>query len=154
MHTKLIFAIALLCTSLQTSHQEYYVFQYPNVDKSKLRVNLSGFENFEQEYRGQDYLVQSKSNSQIHFNVLYYSLNKDEAKKSNQFIDDAKENEFQYIDKAIHCKEGFSTRELNMYAISKVNEKMFVIVHFSKENYSSNDSLAINQMIHSVSYEK
>ena len=155
MQTKLflLLFIAIFSCSFQSTTNEYNIFQYPNQDKSKLRVNLHGFENFSQEFRGKDYLVQSISNKHISFSILYYVMNKDESKKSNAFFDDAKENEFHYIDKTVTCKEGVSLREFNLYGISKVDEQMFVIVHFSKENYSINDSLQIRKMLHSLRYE-
>jgi hypothetical protein len=129
------------------------VFQYPNQVKSKLRVNLHGFDNFSQEFRGKDYLVQSISNKHISFSILYYVMNKEESKKSNEFFADAKENEFHYIHQTVTCKEGVSLREFNLYGVSKVDEQMYVIVHFSKENYSKNDSLQITKMLHSLRYE-
>ncbi len=129
------------------------MFQYPNQVKSKLRVNLHGFDNFSQEFRGKDYLVQSISNKHISFSILYYVMNKEESKKSNEFFADAKENEFHYIHQTVTCKEGVSLREFNLYGVSKVDEQMYVIVHFSKENYSKNDSLQITKMLHSLRYE-
>jgi hypothetical protein len=80
-------------------------------------------------------------------------MNKEESKKSNEFFADAKENEFHYIHKTVTCKEGVSLHEFNLYGVSKVDEQMFVIVHFSKENYSKNDSLQITKMLHSLKYE-
>jgi uncharacterized protein YfkK (UPF0435 family) len=80
-------------------------------------------------------------------------MNKEESKKSNDLFADAKENEFHYIHKTVTCKEGVSLREFNLYGISKVDEQMYVIVHFSKENYSKNDSLQITKMLHSLRYE-
>ena len=129
------------------------MFQYPNQVKSKLRVDLHGFENFSQEFRGKDYLVQSISNKHISFSILYYVMNKEESKKSNEFFADAKENDFHYIHQTVTCKEGVSLNEFNLYGVSKVDEQMFVIVHFSKENYSKNDSLQITKMLHSLRYE-
>ena len=155
MQTKLflLLFIAIFTCSFQTISNEYYVFQYPNQVKSKLRVSLHGFENFSQEFRGKDYLVQSISNKHISFSILYYVMNKEESKKSNDLFADAKENEFHYIHKTVTCKEGVSLREFNLYGISKVDEQMYVIVHFSKENYSKNDSLQITKMLHSLRYE-
>jgi hypothetical protein len=116
-------------------------------------VDLHGFENFSQEFRGKDYLVQSISNKHISFSILYYVMNKEESKKSNEFFADAKENDFHYIHQTVTCKEGVSLNEFNLYGVSKVDEQMFVIVHFSKENYSKNDSLQITKMLHSLRYE-
>ena len=144
---------AMFLSSFQSSNSDYYVFQYPNQSETRLRLNLTGFENFSQEYRGNDYQVKATSADQINMSIIYYKLTKEEELNSNIFFEDAREQEFQYIDKTVTTKAGVRMHEFEHYAISKVNASMYVIVRFSKNNYSRNDSLLIQKMIHSVRYD-
>lgn len=148
-----LLVISLLLFSFQGIKSDYYVFQYPNQSDTRLRLNLSGFGNFSQEYRSNDYVIKATSSDQIDLSIIYYKMTKEEEVNSNMFFEDAREQEFQYIDKTITTKAGVHMHEFEHYAISKTNPSMYVIVRFSKNNYTRNDSLLIQQMIHSVKYD-
>jgi hypothetical protein len=168
-----IFAFCAL--SFSTTDKNDFEFSYPKRNNTTITTKIANLKKFDKEWRGTDYYYYGFSADSIICSVLYYKLNKDEQKQyvdifggmTNAGIPFAYFSEhsnlkkyetnvvnwgkmtddFMFRQNDITSFEGMKIHQKHMYAYSMFDKDLFVIVHLSKTNYSSSDSVNMRTIL-------
>jgi hypothetical protein len=161
--------------SFSTMDKNDFEFSYPKRNKTTITAKLDNFKKFDKEWRGTDYYYYGISTDSIICSVLYYKLNETEQKQyvdifggmTNAAIPFAYfsensnlkkyevnvenwgkwEDDFMFRQNDITEYEGIKIHQKHMYAYTMFDKDLFVIVHLSKTNYSSSDSISMRMML-------
>ncbi|MEN2416010.1 hypothetical protein [Flavobacterium mesophilum] len=160
-------------------------FNYPKNKEAVLLMKTDQFENFEKEWRGEDYYYLCKGGKDnIICSVLFYKLNKEEQKqmvdsfdpkghttspiipftyfltgnlskyeKNNDFWGEPTDD-FMFKQNDITEFEGIKTKQKHMYAYGMFGKDLFINVHLSKINYTSQDSITMRTILMNLQKKK
>ena len=180
---KIVLIIAVIgLTSFTSDKQNITEFEYPNRKGTTVLIDLPHFDNLTKEWRGEDYYFMGKSNDSIIFSVLFYKLNKDEVKtmvkplggqnlagipfayfsensnlkkfERNQTAWGNMEDDFMFRQCDILEIAGQKIRQKNMYAYGMLDKDLFVNIHLSKINYTTQDSTVMREILNSITKKK
>jgi hypothetical protein len=154
-------------------------FEYPDSDVA-VTMSLPGFEDFKEEWRGEDYYYfGTRESDGMVCSLLYYKLNESEKKSMAKLAEKVPpenrsklaqlhfrlsnklaklesgettwdENGFSFRDVNIDSFQGQDLRQKNMCAYQMYGDDLFLMVHFSKVLYTPEDSVAMRTMLTSI----
>ena len=182
MSIKTILLTAITFTLLSFSADKGTVdFSYPKNKDAVISLKTDKFKKFDKEWRGEDYYYSCENGKDgLICSVLFYKLDKEEEKtmvepsgpiagiayiyfSTNSNLKRYEKNdetwgdvtdEFMFRQNNILEFEGVKMRQKHMYAYGMLGKDLFVNVHLSKTNYTTEDSTEMRRILASITKKK
>lgn len=171
-----ICAALIIMLSAFSGDKKEIVFSYPKNKTAKIILTTDKFKKFNKEWRGEDYYYMSENGEDnLICSVLFYKLNKEEQKLMVEPFGDMTSSgiPFAYFSENSNLKkyetnnkawgemtddfmfrqndimefQGVKIKQKHMYAYGMFGKDLFVNVHLSKVNFTTEDSIAMRQIL-------